>query len=246
MIARLLITFISGLLLVQGSSTVMESPPVIYPVITGVTITAPDGAEFDPFDLTVLDPGARYVFTAIVQRDIDWGDGSQISTVLPEGWELSWDSNFGTFDEQRSTENGVEWDAPDDPGDVIITATLDADVDDERVTYVKSFRIWVGEHVPSPDFAPDHILVMFQDWVEEEDVAAWARVRPATGEYRVVGRSINAYTLDIDEEIGVRDAAREITWWPCVRTAEPDFVLDLMFDSDTGSWDFPSPVPVGE
>jgi len=235
MALKLLIAALGIGLLLQGTTPVYESPPVFYPVIVGVTITAPDGAELDPAEAIALEPGESYMLTAIVQRDLTWGDESKIGPELPEGWELSWGSNFGEFPETPQTGNHANWTAPDEAGEVIFQVRLNAEMHGESVVYNKSFRVMVGEGAGRPDYAPDVAVIMFQDWCDDPCVESWALVPPAVGVDRRLARSLNIWRIHIDPEVDVLEAVREMTWWPCVRTAEPDYTL-MLFREGTQSW----------
>jgi hypothetical protein len=232
-----------GFLLLQTSTPQFEAPVADYPAIAGVTITAPDGGEITAMDAQGLDPSTVYSFSATIQLDDTWGAPQNLVTEIPDGWTLTWDANFGSFLKELPSGNCVRWTSPDEEGDVIVTATLSGDGDSD--VYIKSFRIWVGDRALRSDYAKDHVLVMFQDWCSEECVRSWVGQWPSTGGYRLISSSINAYVVDIDPEVDVLDAANEITWWTSVRSAEPDFVVELLdigqdFSSETQEWSAPS------
>lgn len=230
------------LLVGQGSQPLNESPPVVYPVIVGVTITASDGTELDAADPIVLEPSKLYTFTAVLQRDLTWGDDSLIGPEVPDDWQLYWGANFGEFAEDPQPGNRVEWIAPREPGEVTFDVRLQATFHDEPVAYSKTFRIAVGDSLPFPDYAEDVVLVRFQDWCDDLCVDSWARVPPAAGTERQVFKRLNMWLIRIDPEVDVLDAVRTITWWPSVQSAEPDFEV-VLFDEGSGSWVHRFPPP---
>lgn len=244
MAAKWLIPVLAGLLLTGAGDETFDRSAMMFPVIYCVSFTSEDGTVTDCSDTIELAPEASYILTATIQTDFDIGDESHLTTAVPDGYYFQWECDFGTFDEDERTVNDVIWIAPEDEGMIIFSLTLNDGGDLAGSEYRKSFAVWVGEPAVRSDYARDHVLVMVQDWCTEADVADLARYRPCTGEYRLISRSINAYTLDIDPEVEIFDAVREITWWPCIIVAEPDFIVEMMapgFNEETQSWDIPDP-----
>ena len=244
MAAKWLIPVLAGLLLTGAGDETFDRSAMMFPFIYCVSFTSEDGTFFDCSDTIELAPEASYTLTATFQTDFDIGNESHITTTVPDGYYFQWECDFGTFIENEQTVNDVIWTAPEDEGTIIFSVTLNDGGNLAGTEYRKSFTVWVGELAVRSDYARDHVLVMVQDWCNEADVADLARYWPCTGEYRLVSRSINAYTLDIDPEVEIFDAVREITWWPSIIVAEPDFIVEMMapgFSGEMESLELPDP-----
>jgi len=208
-----------------------EGKPVCYPVIAQVVLVDTNGVKLDPIDLIELRPGEKYILTAMMQDSLDMSACEEVTDRIPPDGELVWDANFGEFEEDEASGNGVVWTAPEDPGEVVFNVVLTYGSGEESGTYEKGFRAWVGKPTLRPDYAPGIALVRFQDWCDEDCVREWASEPPGMGIDREISDKLNIQRIRIDPEVNVWAAVREITWWPSVMYAEPDIVIELLYET---------------
>ncbi|MFH1677005.1 MAG: hypothetical protein ABIC40_08260 [bacterium] len=213
------------LLLITGAEASIE-PTIVWPIISKVIITSPEGTELNPIDPIILSPGEKYIFTAKILSGPESEEKNSSTSLVPDDWTLSWCANPGAFESEPQIGNEIVWTAPTDNGDVIFQVNLDNN-GDETQSFKKTFRVFVGEIVYWPHYARHIALVNFQDWCDDESVEAWAAKYPGAGVDRLISSRLNIWRINLDEEVNEHDAIREITWWPSVISAEIDAVIQL-------------------